>query len=311
MFVSAVFNRRVSVSLLKFFRQQTSFISPASTTKPALSPSNHVGNSLVKRCSNMASPIEKISFSSDFFFKQLFDRESCTYSYLLADTKTKEAVLIDPVIDLAERDAALIKDLGFNLKYALNTHMHADHITGTGVLKNLLSGSKSIIASTSTALADIHVKHHDTVEFGRHKLEVRETPGHTNGCVTYVCHEQGVAFTGDALLIRGCGRTDFQEGNPETLYNSVHTQIFSLPDNFVLYPAHDYKGLMDTTVWEEKTYNPRLTKSKEQFIEIMNNLNLAYPKQIDRALPANKVCGLYNLPPELAEKFKNILPEHK
>ncbi|XP_046648781.1 persulfide dioxygenase ETHE1, mitochondrial-like isoform X1 [Daphnia pulicaria] len=253
------------------------------------------------------SMIQQISVSEDFFFKQLFDRVSCTYSYLLADVKSKEAVLIDPVIDLAERDAKVVDNLGLKLKYSVNTHMHADHITGSGVLKKLLVGSQSVISKASQALADKYVEHGDIIEFGPHKLEVRSTPGHTNGCVTYVCHAQGMAFTGDALLIRGCGRTDFQEGSSETLYESVHNQIFSLPENFRLFPGHDYNGILDTTVSEEKKFNPRLTKSKEEFVELMKNLNLPYPAQIDKALPANKVCGLYNLPTEMEEKFKSVL----
>jgi len=244
---------------------------------------------------------------SNFFFKQLMDRVSCTFSYLLADTETREAILIDPVIELAQRDAKLIKELGFTLKYSLNTHVHADHITGTGVLKKLLPESKSVISSKSKAAADVTVDNREILAFGSHKIEVRETPGHTNGCVTYVCSAQGMAFTGDALLIRGCGRTDFQEGDADTLYSSVYSQIFSLPDNFRLFPAHDYNGFMDTTVEEEKKYNPRLSKSREEFVEIMKNLNLPYPKKIDVALPANKVCGLYNLPAELEDQYGPIL----
>lgn len=239
---------------------------------------------------------ESISQSPDFFFRQLFDNESSTYTYLLADTTTKEAIIIDPVLELAERDAQLIRDLGLTLKYAMNTHMHADHVTGTGLLKKLLPGSKSLISKSSGAQADIYVEEGVDIQFGRHRLSVRATPGHTNGCVTYVSHEQGVAFTGDALLIRGCGRTDFQEGNSKTLYNSVHSQIFTLPDSFKLYPAHDYKGQTTTTVGEEKHYNPRLTKPLDEFIKIMENLNLPYPKMIDRAVPANRVCGLHDLP---------------
>lgn len=230
---------------------------------------------------------------SNFFFRQLFDTVSSTYTYLLGDMKTKEAVLIDPVLEHAERDAALIKELGLNLIYAMNTHMHADHITGTGKLKSLIPGSKSVIGKASGAKADIHLVDGDSVNFGGHKLLATATPGHTNGCLTYICHEQGIAFTGDTLLIRGCGRTDFQEGSPESLYNSVHTKIFTLPDNYTLYPAHDYKGQTATTVLEEKKYNPRLTKPLNEFMQIMNNLNLPYPKMIDKAVPANRVCGLY------------------
>nr|BAN21129.1 beta lactamase domain [Riptortus pedestris] len=236
--------------------------------------------------------LPQVCLSNDFFFRQLFDSESCTYTYLLADIKSKECVIIDPVLEKADRDALLIRELGFNLKYAMNTHMHADHITGSGLLKKLLPGCKSLISKASGAKADVFVNPSDTVVFGNHSLSVLPTPGHTNGCVTYLCEKQGIAFTGDTLLIRGCGRTDFQEGDPGTLYESVYKYIFSLPGNFKLYPAHDYKGFTYTTVGEEKELNPRLTKSKEEFINIMNNLNLPYPKKIDVAVPANKVCGL-------------------
>ncbi|XP_050677522.1 persulfide dioxygenase ETHE1, mitochondrial isoform X2 [Leptidea sinapis] len=175
----------------------------------------------------------------------------------------------------------------------MNTHMHADHITGTGRLKSLLPGSRSVIGKSSGAQADIHLCDGEAVRFGCHQLVACSTPGHTNGCFTFVCHEQCMAFTGDALLIRGCGRTDFQEGSPETLYHSVHSRIFTLPDHFKVYPAHDYKGQTASSVGEEKKYNPRLTKSLEEFVQIMDNLNLPYPKKIDESIPANKVCGLF------------------
>ncbi|CAB3382153.1 Hypothetical predicted protein [Cloeon dipterum] len=239
-----------------------------------------------------AMATKTIPLSDDFLFRQLFDRESCTYTYLLADLGSKQAVLIDPVLELAERDAQLISQLGLTLKYAMNTHMHADHVTGSGKLKELLPGCRSLISKASGAQADVHVADSELVEFGRHKLECRATPGHTNGCLTYVCKEQGMAFTGDTLLIRGCGRTDFQEGSPTALFESVHTKIFSLPDEFKLYPAHDYKGLTETTVGEEKKFNARLTKPLKEFVDIMENLNLPYPKMIDKAVPANRVCGL-------------------
>lgn len=230
---------------------------------------------------------------TNFFFRQLFDTVSSTYTYLLGDTGSKEAVLIDPVLEHAERDATLIQQLGFKLIYAMNTHMHADHITGTGKLKSLLPGSQSVISRASGAKADVYLDDGAVVKFGQHELLATATPGHTDGCITYICHKQGIAFTGDTLLIRGCGRTDFQQGSPERLYQSIYSKIFTLPDNYTLYPAHDYKGLTATTVGEEKKYNPRLTKSLEEFVEIMKNLNLPYPKMIDKAVPANKVCGLY------------------
>ncbi|VEN35386.1 unnamed protein product [Callosobruchus maculatus] len=237
---------------------------------------------------------------SRLIFRQLFDSVSSTYTYLLGDATTQKCILIDPVLELAHRDFQLTKDLNLKLVYAVNTHMHADHITGSGQLKTM-SGCKSIISKSSGADADILVKEGDYIEFGNHKLKVLSTPGHTNGCCTFYFEEHGMAFTGDALLIRGCGRTDFQEGDAATLYNSVHQKIFTLPESTLLYPAHDYSGLTVTTVDEEKRLNPRLTKSLQDFVQIMNNLKLGYPKQIDKALPANKVCGLYNLPEDLKD----------
>ncbi|XP_046835076.1 persulfide dioxygenase ETHE1, mitochondrial [Vespa crabro] len=238
---------------------------------------------------------EHISFSKDFLFQQLFDPVSSTYTYLLADINNKDAILIDPVFEWADRDKKIIEELGLNLKYVANTHMHADHITGTGRLKSLLPGCRSMISRNSGAEADILLEPRDRIKFGRHYLVVIPTPGHTEGCVTYVCDEQGIAFTGDALLIRGCGRTDFQGGSSEILYKSVHENIFTLPSYYRLYPAHDYNGRTVTTVAEEKMLNPRLSKSLDEFVNIMNNLNLPYPKMIDKAVPANKVCGVFEI----------------
>jgi len=237
--------------------------------------------------------------TTGIIFRQLFDRESCTYTYLLADSHTKEAILIDPVYELVERDVQVIKQLNLNLVYAANTHCHADHVTGTGLLKNQLPQCKSLISKNAKAKADVYLEHGDSIEVGGLVLEVRSTPGHTDGCVTYVCHKEGMAFTGDALLIRGCGRTDFQQGDAGRLYESVHSQILSLPDYTKLYPAHDYKGFTVTTVAEEKNYNPRLSKTKAEFIIIMENLNLPYPKQIDVAVPSNMVCGQQDLVEEI------------
>lgn len=186
------------------------------------------------------------------------------------------------VLEKASRDAQLLKELGFKLKYAVNTHCHADHVTGTGYLKQLIPGTLSVIGKYAGSKADRHLDTGDIVEFGRHQLKAVCTPGHTNGCMTYMIPEQGIAFTGDTVLIRGCGRTDFQEGSSETLYKSVQENIFTLPDNFRLFPAHDYKGQLETTVGEEKKFNPRLSKSLAEFIEIMDNLNLPYPKQIGK-----------------------------
>ncbi|XP_028282272.1 persulfide dioxygenase ETHE1, mitochondrial [Parambassis ranga] len=228
-------------------------------------------------------------------FRQLFEHESSTYTYLLADTETKEAVLIDPVLETIDRDLKLIDELGLNLTVAVNTHCHADHITSTGLMKKRLVGLKSAISKFSGASADIHLDEGDKITFGRHCLTVRNTPGHTDGCTTLVMSDQSMAFTGDALLIRGCGRTDFQQGSPQRLYDSIYQKIFTLPDHCLVYPAHDYLGRTVSTVGEERKFNPRLTKSKEEFVKIMNNLNLPKPSKIDISVPANLVCGVHEV----------------
>ncbi|CAL5342158.1 hypothetical protein CsSME_00026671 [Camellia sinensis var. sinensis] len=243
------------------------------------------------------------SSSPKLLFRQLFEKESSTYTYLLADQShpEKPALLVDPVDKTVDRDLSFVKDLGLKLIYAINTHVHADHVTGTGLIKTKVSGVRSIISKASNAKADLFVEPGDKICFGDLFLEVRATPGHTLGCVTYVTGDgpdqpqPRMAFTGDALLIRGCGRTDFQGGSSELLYKSVHSQIFTLPKDTLIYPAHDYKGFTVSTIQEEMLYNPRLTKDEEKFKSIMENLNLAYPKMIDVAVPANMVCGLQDL----------------
>ncbi|XP_052208559.1 persulfide dioxygenase ETHE1 homolog, mitochondrial isoform X1 [Diospyros lotus] len=256
--------------------------------------------------SRMACYATLASQSPKLLFRQLFEKESSTYTYLLADASQPErpALLVDPVDRTVDRDLSLVKDLGLKLLYAINTHVHADHVTGTGLIKTKAPGVKSIISKASNAKADLFVEPGDRIYFGNFFLEVRATPGHTAGCVTYVTGDgpeqpqPRMAFTGDALLIRGCGRTDFQGGSSEQLYKSVHSQIFTLPKDTLVYPAHDYKGFSVSTVEEEMLYNPRLTKDEETFKSIMKNLNLAYPKMIDIAVPANMVCGLQDVSPK-------------
>lgn len=224
-------------------------------------------------------------------FRQLFEPVSSTYTYLLADPVSLEAVLIDPVVEEVETYVGLLAALGLTLRYTLETHVHADHVTAGAALRDRL-GSRTVVHRDGGATcADVLVAGGDHLRVGTIDLEVRETPGHTNGCVAYVAADR--VFTGDTLLIGGCGRTDFQQGDPERLYDSVHTQIFSLPPDTLVYPAHDYKGRTVSTVREEQAINARLGggKSKEAFVEIMRGLNLAYPKQIDRAVPANLRCG--------------------
>ncbi|KAI3949462.1 hypothetical protein MKX01_000110 [Papaver californicum] len=246
---------------------------------------------------------ESSSSFSKLLFRQLFEKESSTYTYLLADLThpDKPALLVDPVDKTVERDISVVEELGLKLIYAINTHVHADHVTGTGLLKNKVEGVKSIISKSSNSKADLFVDHGDKIQIGNLFLEVRATPGHTLGCVTYVTGDgpdqpqPRMAFTGDALLIRGCGRTDFQGGSSSQLYKSVHSQIFSLPKDTLVYPAHDYKGFTVSTVGEEMLYNPRLTKDEETFENIMENLKLSYPKMMDVAVPANMVCGLQDV----------------
>jgi len=251
--------------------------------------------------------------SNKLLFRQLFEKESSTYTYLLADVyhPDKPALLIDPVDKTVERDLSLVKELGLKLIYAMNTHVHADHVTGSGLMKNKVPGLKSIISKASKSKADLLIEAGDKIYFGDLFLEVRATPGHTLGCVTYVTGEgpdqpqPRMAFTGDAVLIRGCGRTDFQGGSSQQLYESVHSQIFTLPKDTLIYPAHDYKGLTVSTVGEEMLYNPRLTKDEESFKNIMENLNLSYPKMIDIAVPANMVCGLQDISAKPVEATSN------
>lgn len=226
------------------------------------------------------------------FFRQLFEHESSTYTYLLADEETKEAILIDPVLETVERDKKLISELGFDLKYILETHVHADHITGSFNLKKYFPNAKSVVHKDGgTECTDVLISDNDVLEFGSYKVKAISTPGHTNGCTSY--YVNGMVFTGDALLIRGCGRTDFQQGSPETLYHSVTDKLFALPEDTLVYPAHDYKGISGSSIYEEKNFNPRLgnNKTKEEFVEIMNNLKLAHPKKINESVPANLKCG--------------------
>lgn len=230
-------------------------------------------------------------------FRQLFDPQSGTYSYLLADRGRGEAVLIDPVYEQVRRDAALLGELGLRLVATLDTHVHADHVTGAWALRERTGCRIGVSAASGAEGADLRLADGDRVAFGSRYLAVRATPGHTAGCLTFVLDAENRAFTGDCLLIRGCGRTDFQGGDAATLYRSVHTQIFTLPADCLLYPGHDYRGLTVTSVAEEKQFNPRLggQLSQSDFAGFMANLGLAHPKQIDVAVPANLRCGR---PPE-------------
>jgi len=239
-----------------------------------------------------------IKSKSKMPIRQLFDTASSTYTYLVWCSESMDGILIDPVDVQVDRDLKVVSEEGVNLLYGVNTHAHADHITGTGILKTKVKGLRSIISKASTAKADILVGPGDEIVFGQRHVTVRATPGHTQGCVSYVTDDQMSVFTGDTLLIQGCGRTDFQGGSPSELFDSVHTQLFTLQDECVVYPAHDYKGRFSSTIGTEKATNPRLggTKTKGEFIDIMNNLNLSMPKKLDIAVPANMICGVPDMP---------------
>ncbi len=226
-------------------------------------------------------------------FRQLFDTQSSTYTYLLADTEAGEAVLIDPVYEQARRDQALLNELGLELLYTLETHVHADHVTGAWLLRGGTGSKICLSGDGGTEGADRLLSHGDRIEFGARYLSVRATPGHTAGCITYVLDTEEMAFTGDCLLIRGCGRTDFQGGDAGEMYQSIHTQIFTLPAHCLLYPGHDYRGLTTTSVEEEKAFNPRLggQLSQSDFVGFMDNLGLDHPKKMAVAVPANMKCG--------------------
>jgi glyoxylase-like metal-dependent hydrolase (beta-lactamase superfamily II)/rhodanese-related sulfurtransferase len=226
-------------------------------------------------------------------FRQLFDAPSSTYSYLLADGRSSEAILIDPVFEQVHRDAALVGELGLKLMWTLETHVHADHVTGAWLLKQKLGSGIALAGNAGASGADRALQHGDRVAFGARHVEVRATPGHTGGCLTFVLDDQLMAFTGDCMLIRGSGRTDFQQGDARQMFRSVHEQIFSLPAACLLFQAHDYRGLMVTSVDEEREHNPRLggDASVDDFAGYMNNLGLPHPKKMDIAVPANLRCG--------------------
>jgi sulfur dioxygenase len=223
-------------------------------------------------------------------FRQLFDTDSSTYTYLLADPVSRQAALIDPVVEQTERDLTLVKELGLTLTHVLETHVHADHVTAAGLLREQ-TGCQVVASARGASCASVHVRHGDDVRVGGLTFRVLATPGHTDDSVSYLIGDR--VFTGDALLVRGNGRTDFQNGNAGQLYDSITQILFALPDETLVYPAHDYKGRTVTTLSEEKRFNPRLAgKDRAAFIQLMAGLNMPPPKKIDIAVPANRACGL-------------------
>lgn len=224
-------------------------------------------------------------------FRQLFDSESSTYTYLLADLEIKEAILVDPVLEQVQRDLQLIQELELTLRYCLETHIHADHITGTGKLRELTSCLGLVPENAQANCADRHLQDREVLKLGKSEIKAIATPGHTDSHMAYLVNGERV-LTGDALFIRGCGRTDFQSGDAGELYDSVTNRLFTLPHETLVYPAHDYRGHTVSTIDEEKHWNPRFVgRDRNQFIQFMNNLNLPSPQKMMEAVPANEQCG--------------------
>lgn len=229
--------------------------------------------------------------NSEILVYQLFDADSSTYTYIIADKISKEAAIIDSVFENVERDIKYIEEVGLKPVYALDTHVHADHITGANELRNKLGIKTGISSASGVNCADLLLDDAQELFLGNKKIRVISTPGHTNSCLTYFF--EGLAFTGDALLIRSCGRTDFQQGDSEKLFKSVREKLFNLPDDTIIFPGHDYKGLTSSTIGVEKIHNARLklSISLTEFKQIMSELKLANPKKINIAVPANMECG--------------------
>ncbi|MBW4456499.1 MAG: FAD/NAD(P)-binding protein [Nostoc indistinguendum CM1-VF10] len=228
---------------------------------------------------------------STFLFRQFFDPETSSYTYLIGDRQTGDAVLVDPVLEQVDRDLESLDELGLKLRYCLETHLHADHITGAGKLRQQTGAQVIVPQNTAVTKADRSLFGGEILEVGSVIIETIFTPGHSASHIAYLVNKTHL-LTGDALFIRGCGRTDFQGGDPGTLYDVVTQRLFTLPDDTLVYPAHDYKGRTVSTIGEEKRLNPRFSeRSRSQFITIMNNLKLSYPQKMNATVPANEYCG--------------------
>ncbi len=230
--------------------------------------------------------------ANTMIFKQLFDKTSSTYTYLIADHDSKEAIFIDPVNTEIDGYLDLLNNLDLKLKYSFETHVHADHISASGLLRQATGAKTCIGLHCGAESADYQLVGEETFSLGHDNIiKAIGTPGHTPGSISFLWKDK--VFTGDALFIGGCGRTDFQNGDPGELYDSVTQKIFTLPGETLVYPGHDYKGDFVSCIFQEKTKNPRLAgKTRDEFIEIMENLNLPMPKLIDKAVPANLYCGI-------------------
>ena len=239
-------------------------------------------------------------------FKQLLEADSCTYTYLIGCEETRRAILIDPVLDTAERDLQVLKDMGLTLMATLETHVHADHLTSARRLKQRTECQIAYPKMLDLSCADIGVQEGEPFRVGSVTLHPLFTPGHTDHHHAYLIDTpvQKLLFTGDALLIEACGRTDFQSGSAADLYNSIHNKLFSLPGETLVYPGHDYEQRFVSSIAQEKARNPRLGggRSKEDFVALMDGLDLPYPRKIDFAVPGNEDCG--QCPTNVPEQFR-------
>ena len=232
---------------------------------------------------------------------QLFDPASSTYTYVLFDVDTRDALLIDPVDDQLQRDLQVLREHGLKLKWTVETHAHADHITSAGLLAEHTGAQTAAPAGCGIGGAAVQLQHGDTLQFGQQTVKVLHTPGHTAGSVSFVWAMAGATgsaqhvFTGDTLLINGCGRTDFQSGSPEAMFHSLTQVLFALPDDTVVWPGHDYQGRTQSTIGHEKTSNARVAgKTQADFVALMNSLDLPRPRRMDEAVPANLQSGRHS-----------------
>lgn len=246
-------------------------------------------------------------------FRQLFEPDSATYTYLLGCEATRQAVLIDPVLDTVERDQAVLDGLGLMLRYTVDTHMHADHLTAALVLRQRTGALIAYPGVDTPECADIGLQEGTPLNIGEIQLMPLFTPGHTSHSFCYLVDNgtQKMVFTGDTLLIDGCGRTDFQSGDARTLYRSIHDKLFTLPDETLVYPGHDYDGRFVSSIAQERLRNPRLGggKSMEEFVAIMEAMDLPYPRKIDFAVPGNAACGV--CPPNVPEEYRQPCQAHE
>lgn len=227
----------------------------------------------------------------NLLFRQLFDYDTWTYTYLLADTVSKEAILIDTVKEKVSRDLALLKELGLKLKYVLDTHVHADHVTGAAKLREATGAKTAISKASKVECADILLNDGDELKFGEFTIQAIATPGHTDTCMSF--YTEKMVFTGDTLFIRDVGRTDFQQGSNKNMHASITQKLFALPDDTLVYPGHDYNGQQVSTIAEEKSHNPKvgIKNNFESFEQQMKAMKLGPPKKLHIAVPANLKCG--------------------